>query len=376
MAKPSAVTAEASAASNSLEDAFETGFLPEDPEYRRTGKMPDKDDASATGQEEDEQELETEVEEESDEKETPAPNDKSDDTAAASETAKTTQEKKEPVTQKTAKTSENRYQKITRENKELREKLARSEGRDEGRQSVQQPTRDNQQATTQTAAEQKNTPPPRPTIDDVDPKTGKAKYSTYAEYETAKDEWLRADVLRTFQESTNQSQRQQQQTEQQRAIVENLNKKFEASRAKHDDFDAVALNKDLIMPMGSVTDLFLQDSEHGGEIAYHLGQHPEILQGFYGDFDSKTGRFTNKITPQQQFRKLMQIEAELSKEKTTPARPVTRAGRPPHQTSGNGSVGKDAIEQALEEDDTDSYMSEANSRDPRLQAVKASRKKG
>ncbi len=41
----------------------------------------------------------------------------------------------------------------------------------------------------------------RPKIDDVDPKTGNAKYANFAEYEQAKDAWNRQEAIREFQES-------------------------------------------------------------------------------------------------------------------------------------------------------------------------------
>jgi hypothetical protein len=54
---------------------------------------------------------------------------------------------------------------------------------------------------------------------------------------------------------------------------------------------------------------------------------------------------------------------------------VTKAPPPPHQVSGKGTVAKDAVEQALEEQDADAYRREQNSRDARLRSVRANRKK-
>ncbi len=217
----------------------------------------------------------------------------------------------------------------------------------------------------------------KPKIDDKDEKTGQPKFKTYAEYEDAKDEWLRKETLREFSETSARSaqETQAQQQFQERAAA--LNQKFDAVRAKYADFDQVALSEGLTIPAGSVTELFIHDSDHAGEVLYHLGQHPEILQGFYRNYDPKTGKFESLMTPQRQFRKLMEVEAQVSgggsrsggngdggrNSSSSSARPVTQASPPAHQVSGSGAVGKDAVEQAVEEGDFETYAKAQNARE-------------
>lgn len=363
-----AVTPDASAApvSESPKQSEHSTFLPTDKHYRMTGERPEA--ALPTSEEE---KLETTS------AETEGASAASDsDTAAASEAA-TTQDKLEkgPAETKSSQTSETRWQKITRENRELREKLARAEGADSARRETQQAS--------QPATEVKAGARPEPKIDDVDAKTGKAKYTTWDDFQKDQRAWDREEAIRSFQESTSKTAKEREQQQQLAAIGKSLAEKFAPVRAKYPDFDAVALNPDLLMPMNSVTDVFMQDSEHAGEVAYYLGQHPDILQGFYGDFDKKTGKFTNKITPQRQFRKLMEIEAKVTGDKSSsekptlvPAKPVTQAPRPPNQVSGKGTVAKDAVEQALADGDQDTYRREMNARDPRFKAAVAARQKG
>jgi hypothetical protein len=353
MSRP-AVTEETPAVSS------EPNFLPTDKNYRLTGEMPaDTESASAAF---------SEVAEKED-KETPPEKDAASaaasDTAAASEAADTQREREDQQHRKTAATSESRWAKISRENRELREKLARAEGRQEARTETQTAQQRDAQQTSQPAADAKTGAKPK--IDDVDPKTGKAKYASYGEYEDAKDQWLSDEAVRKFQETSAKTEQQRAREQSERAIGEKMVKKFEGTRAKYADFDQVALNPDLIIPMGSVTDAFLLDSDHAGEVAYHLGQHPEILQGFYGDHDLKTGRFTNKVTPQRQFRALMDIEAKFAgavvDKTSSSAKPISQAARPPHQVSGTGTVGKDAVEQALEDGDFESYQKAQNAKE-------------
>lgn len=360
-----AVTEDASAAS---EQQSNSQFLPTDEKYRLTGEMPaDTREASAASTEE-----ETETKDPAETEDASAASES--DTAAASEAAET-QRQQEAQRGKTQQTSESRWAKVTRENRELREKLARAEGKAEGQQRTVETQRDTTQAS-QPAADAKTGATPKPKIDDVDPKTKQPKYKTFAEYEDAKDAWLEDNAVRKFQETSQKTEQQRAREQEARSTAEKMVKKFEAARTKHADFDQVALNPDLIIPQGSVTDLFLLDSDHAGEVAYHLGQHPEVLDGFYGDHDLKTGRFTNKITPQRQFRALMEIEAKLSgttaaadgksgadKTSSSSARAVTQAHRPPNQTSGTGSTGKDAVEQAVEEQDQETYNRTANARE-------------
>ena len=112
-----AVTTDASAVSTEdrMQEALDSGFLPEDPSYRRTGQFSDKKETSAAFKEEkSETDSPSEIEE--------APASSKSETAAASETAPKHEERRP---QKTAASSESRWAKLSRENRELRESLER-----------------------------------------------------------------------------------------------------------------------------------------------------------------------------------------------------------------------------------------------------------
>jgi hypothetical protein len=344
-----------------------SSFLPEDINYRKTGQLPavNEEESAASKKVGDEKTEDEETDEKPSRAGASAASES--DTAAASEAA---QQQEKP--QKTAASSENRWQKLSRENRELREKNARLEGRAEGSADK----RDTKQAS-QPAADQKtaqSTAEPKPKIDDVDPKTGKPKFATFADYEEAKDKWLADDTLRKFQETSAETQRKQQMEQAERTLSEGFAKKMQPTQKKYADFDEVALSPDLVIPRRSATEAFLLDSDHPGEVLYYLGKHPEILQGFYGDHDPKTGKFVNKLTPTAQLRELTKIELKVAaaakddkgdekSSATTPAKPVTQAPPPPHQVSGKGTVGKDAVVQAVEEGDQETYNREQNARE-------------
>ena len=339
-------------------------FLPTDKNYRLTGELPeqlevagtqiDKDEHIPAGlREEREREKEPQEKEPADTRDASAAS--TADTAAASAAADA-QEKKG----KTAQTSESRWAKLSRENRETRDENARLKAQLEER-TVAASSRDTKPEPQPAAEANANA---RPNPDAIDPKTGQRVHKDWKAYEDALYDWIKKDAIREFQETSAKSAQEREAKQAQEAIGKSLAKKFEPVRSKYEDFDAVALNPDLVMPFGSVADLFIQDSEHAGEVAYHLGQHPEILEGFYGDFDPKTGKYSNLISPQQQFRKLMEIESGFSgaAKSIPPAKPVTAAPRPPNQVSSKGTVAKDAVEQAVEENDTETYMREQNAR--------------
>jgi hypothetical protein len=131
------------------------------------------------------------------------------------------------------------------------------------------------------------------------------------------------------------------------------------------DFDTVALNPDLPIKVGTVVDAFILDSPVGTKVLYHFGKNPAELDRI------------NKLNPIAQARELTKIELKVSGSaaSASSARPITQAPRPPHQVSGNGTVNKDAVEEAIEQQDVRSYMTEQNSRDSRLQSVRAARKR-
>jgi hypothetical protein len=361
---------------HSLDEAMETGFLPDDPHYRLTGEFKsEKKDASAAATQDKEKtpgkEGASATPDDKDEREQEDPSENPDASAASSSKAAPS----ESAQSQTGR--ESRWQKRENELKKLREENARLKS-----QSSQPQPRSEAAQVSQPATETAKAAP-KPKIDDVDAKTGKPKYKNFSEYEDAKDAWLRQETIREFQETTAKTQRETAQQQAEREIGKTLAKKFEGPRAKYADFDKVALGEHLVIPKGSVTELFMLDSDHAGEVLYHLGQHPEILQGFYANYDPKTGKFQSLITPQRQFRKLMEIEATLSgsgssgsgagaaaaaaaagdNSSSSSAKPVTQASRPPHQVSGKGTVAKDAVEQALDDGDFETYQRAQNAKE-------------
>lgn len=377
-----AVTPEAPAVSRNTRSEREPSshFLPTDKKYRLTGEMPDELEPAGSQRDQGEHIPEGIREEREQEKHSsvkqddPAASDS--DTAAASEAAET-QEKKGPAQSKSAQTSQSRWRQREDELKTLRAENARLK--------AQPPSSDTKQ-TSQPAAEVKteakaeaSNPRPKPT--DVDDK-GKAKYATYDAYLDARDEWNQGEAIRKFQAESAKSEKDRQLTAAKETIQRTLQERVTKARKDYADYDEVMTEamsrKDekghdvVYIPENSAIDLFILDSERGHDVYYEIVKNLDQYAHIF--VHDANGKFL--MSPIRQLRELAKIENSLGaasvkevpvKEKDkadspAPAKPVTRAAPPVPTVSGKGTVAKDAVEQAVAEQDTDTYIREQNKR--------------
>jgi len=240
------------------------------------------------------------------------------------------------------------FEKLTASNRELKIKVDEYE-----RRQAQPPTPPAAVANNDTAKSPALQPAaakvtrPEPSKDDIDPATKQPKYSTFGELMAAQREWDREQVLAQIKEDQAKTQRETQQQEQSRIINEGWAKKVEAGAKKYSDYATVALNPDLPIKAGSVADVFVLDSEHGADVLYYLGQHPDKLDAI------------NKLNPLRQARELFAIEQTFVKPAPS-VRRTSAAPAPPHEVSGQGAVPPDEVEQALADDDFTSYKAAEN----------------
>jgi hypothetical protein len=195
---------------------------------------------------------------------------------------------------------------------------------------------------------------------------GKPKYETWEAYEDDLLAWNTEKVLRTIDE------RDAKKT--QEAKVEAVNKTIEQSwktrvdkaREAHADYDEVALGEDgpgkLIGP-GSIVDEWLMQSEHGAELLYYFGQHPDELK-----------KFEKVDSPAAARRALVKLEDTLSappkesKPEPEPETRVTKAPKPTSEVGGRGTHLPDPIRAAIADGSdaaTARYIEEQNRRDIR-----------
>lgn len=353
----------------SLAEALDTGFLPDNEHYRLTGEFektpPAKQDDAASSKTPPEKD---DVSAASRTQETQDQDDASK--AAASATA---------PTQRTETRRESRWEKRERELKDARAEIARLKAQStqtQQRSETAQPS----QAATETEAEAGKAAA-KPKIDDIDPKTQKPKYKTFAEYEDAKDAWLRKETIREFNESNAKTQQEQERT----AIDHSRAEHVEKVRAANPDYDQVTT--DVIAakeadgrspifytPDSHIDNFLLSQPDRGAGLLYHLCKNvsdPAIRDIFARVPDGSRYQLTmiDQIsrlavlanTLRNGSRRASRTESD--DETLSSARPVTRASRPPHQVSGQGTVAKDAVEQAIEDGDFETYSRTQNAKE-------------
>lgn len=297
---------------------------------------------------------------------------KAESAPAKSETAAAS-----PAAQPQKKRAENRFHEITLENRELRERLDALERK------TSQPSAESKSETaaSQPAADKKTTEKRvMPKIADLN-KDGKPKYTTIEEFTTDLLAWQKEDLLSEVDGRMSKRDQERTMTEQQRAVQEETYRRAKPAMEKYPDFMEVAADPKLPIPAGSPLQAFLYESKHPGEVSYYLGKHPEIFEEFYGckydpatkawdygDYDHKTGKFTNKMNPVAQIRRLTEIEREVSeapkKEPVSVANPIPpKLPKPPTEVSGRHAAPVDDAEAALARGDTAAYMRIKNAQD-------------
>ncbi len=371
-----AVTPEAPAVSES-----NSSFLPTDEHYRLTGEKSAEAVHDPRAQREERRTREAAERNEKravKEEESATSTEKSEksaETAAAPAAATTTEDKEEkeekgPARTKTPETSESRWAKMSRENRELREQLAKA--------STAQPSKETTRETpaapqTVTEAAKGNA---EPKIDDVDPKTGKAKYATLGEYLADHSKWNREEGIRQYREESTKTQQEQHAAETERVIHNENVRRTDQARKDYPDYDELAAAafdaKDeqgrplLFYTKNSPIEGFFLDSERSHDVFHEIFQDLEK----HGAIFARDAQGKYLMNPVRQLRELAKIEHSLpekgapdkGKSSSASVRSITQAPRPPHQVSGKGNVAKDAIERAVEEGDSESYIREQNNR--------------
>jgi hypothetical protein len=124
------------------------------------------------------------------------------------------------------------------------------------------------------------------------------------------------------------------------------------ARKRYPDFDKVVFNDQLPVRENSPVFNFCVFSKHGADVMYALGQDPKELFRI------------NKLHPIAQIRELTKIESRVASTRAKPTtRRITNAPPPTRVLGGNSATSADEVEQAVREDDFESYKAHANARD-------------
>ena len=295
------------------DSASETQFLPTDKDYRRTGILP-------------EEKTDEEIIAEQDAASAAADGDSKEVTAEDGESAPPKVEAAESATaqrQKTKETTAKRFQEILAEVKTLKEQLAAAK----------------------TPAQAQQTAPP-PVTEAKEPQM--ADFKTMGEYLNAVRKFDKDQAVTMAKSEWEKNQTALRQQEQAKSQADKWQAKVDPAKKKYADFESIALNPDLPVPVGSVTFAFLHDSDHGADVLYHLGSNPDKLAEI------------NAMPPLKAARALYAIESEVSKPPSAPA--VSKAPPPPNQVSGKGTTSGSAVEKAIEDGDFEAYRKAENAK--------------
>ncbi len=212
----------------------------------------------------------------------------------------------------------------------------------------------------------------------MDPKTNQPKFKTFAEYEDAKDQWLQDEAVRKFQETSSKTAKEQELSNNERLIHEEVNRRVSEVRKTYPDYDdtmKAALSEKnehgqdaFFYTKGSHIDGFFLDCDRMGDVMYEIGKNFDQHRHIF----ARDAQGQYLLNPVRQLRELAKIENSLpdkssgaSSDKTSStssAKPVSQAPRPAHQVSGKGAVTKDATEDAVEKGDFESYAKAENAR--------------
>jgi hypothetical protein len=180
-----------------------------------------------------------------------------------------------------------------------------------------------------------NGPPTAPSI---------AQFSTYEEYERAKDEYL----VKKAKWEVKQETIQQEQGRQAQALDQNWAQKMDTARLKYDDFDDVVRNP-MFVQSDPVTFL-VKDSEVGADLAYYLGTHLK-----------ETAKINN-LPPHLAAKEIWKIEMKLTAPKPAESKKVISMAPDPIKPVVPVAPAEVADEDLSMED----FVKKRNSKDPRI----------
>lgn len=197
-----------------------------------------------------------------------------------------------------------RIDKLTKRNTEL-EEIAREER--EARQRLEAKTAGRDPAELSKKATTEQGPRPEPDINDPKYK-GETGWDLYFKDVRAWDrEQAKLEALKEVDAKTKKDTELSKAQQQEKTIADSFQKKYEAAKAKHEDFEELLSDDDSEakqIVQGSVIDGFILDPENEGiEVLVHLCKHPGEIARIAA------------LSPQKQIRELGKIEETVISDK-------------------------------------------------------------
>jgi hypothetical protein len=210
----------------------------------------------------------------------------------------------------------------------------------------------------------------KPHRNDVDPKTGQAKYATDDAFEEAHEKYLTAKVTKDVEARHAKAQSDARLAEQNRIIAEKWQNSLKIATEQHPDFAEVLQFDDKggskneavkSIKANGVLDAWILDSEIGASLLYHLAKNPAEIARI------------QSLNPFAAARELTRLEQKLGSAapaKTTPIKEekaadstikkVSSAPAPATSVGGKNAPPVDEEDAALSSEDFARYQKAAN----------------
>lgn len=149
--------------------------------------------------------------------------------------------------------------------------------------------------------------------------------------------YVRAQVEHLAEKRVAEKIAEREKAQQQERVYETFQEKAEKASERYADFHAVVSNPTLTINEGMVE--FLADSEHGADVAYHLGKNPHLAAQIA------------QMSPIKAARELTRLESEIA------AKPKATPSKAPDPINPVGSRGRASSSTTpSDDDDIDTWM--------------------
>lgn len=224
----------------------------------------------------------------------------------------------------------------------------------------------------------------KPQRNDVDDK-GQAKYASDEIFQDARDEWIRAEAIRTTREEIAKEAHDRQVMEIRTNQERRLDAQLKLAKERHADFDQKLMPKEIadkdgkksivytapgvkVLKTPGVVDAWILDSDLGVEILYHLADKPEEIERIQSLGAFAAARELTKLEQQLSSQPAKsgskpaeEVVEEIVEEE--PVKKVSSAPEPATSFSGKDTAPADKEEAALREGDFRTYQQVANEKD-------------
>jgi len=218
---------------------------------------------------------------------------------------------------------------------------------------------------------------PKPLRNDVDEKTGQAKYATDEAFEEAREKWLTDKVTSDVRKQVAKEENDRRVAEQNQLIEKRVSNSLKIAEQQHADFREVVQVKEeqkdgktvttfnapalkLIKTNGMI-DAWLVDTEIGGELLYYFASRAEEVERIQALNAFAAARELTRL--EEKLSASPALKKESAESSATPTAKVTGAPAPASSIGGKATAPVDEEEAATQAGDFSRFKKAANEAD-------------